>query len=89
MLIERFAQYGINVYIDDGWPDGPVNGGGEMLPYHENLDDRIGKQVLSFYTHNFADERKGVFRYVIIGNYYSGFISPAKYIKFDTIPVKD
>ncbi|RLF45643.1 MAG: hypothetical protein DRN29_06325, partial [Thermoplasmata archaeon] len=30
MIIERFAQHGINVYIDDGWKDGPVNGGGEL-----------------------------------------------------------
>jgi len=87
MLIERFAQYGITVYIDDGWPDGPKNGGGEMLPFTDYIDDRIGKQVLGFYTHHFADERKGVFRYVIIGNAYSGFISPSKYISFDTVHV--
>ena len=87
MLIERFAQHGINVYIDDGWPDGPVNGGGEMLPFHKNLDDVNGKQMLQFYEHNFADERKGIFRYLVVGNEHGGFTNPVKYNYFDTIHV--
>ncbi len=87
MIIERFAQYGINVYIDDGWVDGPINGGGEMLPFYENLDDVVAKQTLSFYNHHFSDERKGIFRYVIIGNKHSGFTNPGKYVLFDMIHV--
>jgi hypothetical protein len=87
MLIELFAQHGINAYVDDGWPDGPKNGGGEMLPFHENFNDVSGKQTLSFYEHNFADERKGIFRYVIIGHKYDGFTNPCKYVKFDLIHV--
>ena len=87
MVIERFSQHGITVIIDDGWPDGPVNGGGEMLPFHVYLDDHVGKQTLSFYEHNFADERKGVFRYVIFGYEYSGFTCPNKYIMFDVIHI--
>jgi hypothetical protein len=86
MIIERFAQHGINVYIDDGWPDGPVNGGGEMLPFHENLDDVVGKNGLSFYLHHFADERKGIFRYVVAGN-KAGFIHPSEYNMMDTLIV--
>ncbi len=39
MIIERFAQHGVWVYIDDGWKDGPVNGGGEMLPFINEMDD--------------------------------------------------
>jgi hypothetical protein len=88
MLIERFAQHGINVYIDDGWADGPINGGGEMVPFHKDFDDVSGKQLLSFYNNNFADERKGVFRYLLVGNqkdYSSGFICPGKYNSFDAI----
>ena len=23
IMIERFARHGINLYVDDGWPDGP------------------------------------------------------------------
>jgi hypothetical protein len=88
MLIERFAQHGINVYIDDGWADGPINGGGELVPFHKDFDDVSGKQLLRFYNNNFADERKGVFRYLLIGNqkdYSSGFICPGKYNSFDAI----
>jgi hypothetical protein len=85
MIIERFAQHGMNVYIDDGWDDGPVNGGGEMLPFQQNLDDTLGKQVLAFYTHHFADERKGIFRYVVIGSIDGGFITAVNYNKYDTM----
>jgi len=87
MIIERFAQHGINVYIDDGWPDGPKNGGGEMVSFQKNIDDMIGKQMLSFYLHHFADERKGIFRYVLIGNQYSGFATPSEYTSFDAVHI--
>ena len=86
MIIERFAQHGIWVYIDDGWDDGLVNGGGELLPFIEEIDDVIGGQVLAFYTHHFPDERKGIFRYVIIAN-KGAWISPPSYNSFDTINV--
>lgn len=86
MIIERYAQHGINVYIDDGWPDGPNNGGGEKLPFIQSIDDVEGGQVLGFYQHNFADERKGIFRYVIIANKL-GWCIPSKYNYYDTILV--
>lgn len=88
MIIERFARHGISVYIDDGWNALP-NGGGELLPYQKNPDDVMGKQLLAFYTHNFADERKGIFRYVIVGSLESGggFTTPLNYNNFDTIYV--
>jgi len=86
MIIERFSQHGINVYIDDGWPDGPKNGGGEMLPFINDFDDVSGGQILAFYQHNFADERKGIFRYVII-SHKAGWCIPAKYNLYDTIVV--
>lgn len=91
MIIERFAQHGINVYIDDGWRDSPPNGGGEMLPYTKNMDDVLGKQMLAFYMHNFPDERKGIFRYVVIGDREDGggFITPVIYNRFDTIYVSN
>lgn len=91
MIIERFAQHGINLYIDDGWKDGPINGGGELLPYQKNLDDVMGKQLLAFYTHNFADERKGIFRYVVVGSREDGggFITPVNYNNFDAIYVSN
>jgi len=86
MIIERFAQHGINVYIDDGWPDGPKNGGGETLPFIESFDDVNGGQILAFYEHNFADERKGIFRYVIIVN-KAGWCICAKNNYYDTIGI--
>jgi hypothetical protein len=89
MIIERFAQHGIWVYIDDGgdaWRDGPSNGGGELVPYHRQLDDVTGKESLSFYKHYFADERKGIFRYIVMGN-EGGFNNPCFYNTFDMIIV--
>lgn len=86
MIIERFAQHGIWVYIDDGWEDGPVNGGGELVPFIEEMDDVIGGQIKAFYDHNFADARKGIFRYVLIVNKLA-WISPPQYNSFDTINV--
>ena len=86
MLIERFAQHGINVYIDDGWPDGPINGGGEMLPFYDNIDDVDGKLGVGFYKHHFAEERKDIFRYVIVAN-KAGLIHPSEYNSMDTIIV--
>jgi len=89
MIIERFAQHGIWVYIDHGgdfWNDGPHNGGGELVPYHQNLDDVTGKESLSFYKHYFADERKGIFRYMVMG-VEAGFTNPCFYNTFDMIIV--
>jgi hypothetical protein len=85
MIIERFALHGINVYIDDGWPDGPVNGGGEMLPFYNYIDDVVGRQAQAFYEHNFADERKGIFRYVIIAHKHAGITFPCNNNAMDTI----
>jgi hypothetical protein len=86
MVIERFAQHGIKVFIDDGWDDGPVNGGGEMFPYQKNFDDVEGKQLLQFYNRNFADERKGIFRYALAGT-IAGFTTPVRYNYFDTMEI--
>ncbi|MEM0492382.1 MAG: hypothetical protein QXS02_00255 [Candidatus Thermoplasmatota archaeon] len=85
ILIERFASHGISVFIDDGWPDGPVNGGGELLPYYETISQDSG-MMLQFYRHNFADERKGMFRYLLIAN-SAGFCHPSEYNRYDTMAV--
>lgn len=86
MVIERLAQHGISVYIDDGWPDGPVNGGGEMLDFVETLDEVVGGHMARWYKHNFADERKGAFRYLIVAN-NAGFITPSEYNGYDHIVI--
>jgi hypothetical protein len=86
MIIERFAEHGINVYIDAGWPDTPKNGGGEMLPFIETLDEVNGGLMLQFYRHNFPDERKGIFRYLIVAN-NAGFTTPCVFNHYDTIVI--
>jgi hypothetical protein len=86
MIIERFAQHGINVYIDDGWPDGPINGGGELLPFIKEIDEVVGGQIEGFYKHHFSDGRKEIFRYVVIAN-KKGWNTPCEFNKYDTILV--
>ncbi|KYK24999.1 hypothetical protein AYK24_05520 [Thermoplasmatales archaeon SG8-52-4] len=83
-VIEKYAEHNINIYFDDGWPDTPNNGGGELLP-KADLSQDSGK-VLQFYNHNFPDERKGSFRYVIM-YYASGFNHPAKGNIYDVMVI--
>lgn len=84
-LIERFAQHGINMYIDDGWPGGPTNGGGETLTHYDTVSQDSG-MMLQFYNNHFPDERKGIFRYMVIG--HSGrFTHPSEFYRYDTIHV--
>ena len=85
ILIERFAQHGINVYVDNGWPDGPINGGGELLPHVETISQDSG-MILQFYRHHFSDERKGIFRYMVVGH-NTGFCHPSVSNKYDTIAI--
>jgi len=85
ILIERFSQHSINVYIDNGWPDGPINGGGELLSHIETISQDSG-MMLQFYKHNFADERKGIFRYMLTGH-NTGFCHPSVSNKYDTIAI--
>ncbi len=85
MMIERFAQHGINFYIDTGWPGGPSNGGGELLPHYDTISQESGL-MLQFYRHNFADERKGIFRYMIVGH-NAGFCIPSELNHYDTLVI--
>jgi hypothetical protein len=85
-IIERFCQHNICMYIDSfGWHDGPINGGGEVLPHIEIMSDTMG-HLFSFYRDNFADERKGIFRYVVLCH-AAGFTYIAEYNKYDAIAV--
>ncbi len=84
-LIERFAQHNIKLLIDDGWPDGPKNGGGQVLPHIEKISQDSG-MMLQFYEHYFPDERKGVFRYLVIGH-GGGFQHPSKNNVYDTTQI--
>ena len=86
MLIERFCQHGINLYIDYGWPDAPKNAGGEMLPFIQTLDLVVGGHMKRFYEHHFPDERKGIFRYMNIAN-NAGFCTASRYNYYDHIVI--
>lgn len=81
MIIERFSEHNILVCFDDGWPDGPINGGGQELPHVDRISQESG-MVLQFYRHYFPDERKGTFRYFIIGH-QGGFQHPAENNVYD------
>ncbi|MFO8077089.1 MAG: hypothetical protein R6U21_00385, partial [Thermoplasmatota archaeon] len=77
MIMERFNEHGITVHFDDGC----MGGGGDELPFAKSryetedriyLDHAIRNQdngfVSEFYYNNFADERKGIFRYAVIAH---------------------
>jgi len=85
VCIERFTQHGINLYIDFGWPNTPINGGGEILTFYETLSQDSG-MMLQFYRHHFPDERKGIFRYLVIGN-NAGFCHPSEFNRYDSLAV--
>ncbi len=85
LLIERFCEHGINLYIDNGWPGSSNIGGGELLPFIETISQDSGI-MLQFYKHHFCDERKGIFRYLIIAN-NAGFCIPSTFNKYDTLVV--
>ena len=83
ILIERFSQHGFNLYVDDGWPGGPINGGGELVRHVETLSQDSG-QFLQFYRNHFPDERKGIFRYCLIGH-NTGYSHPSYSNKVDSL----
>ena len=85
IIIERFAQHNICVYIDNGWPGDSTNGGGELLPHIETLSQDSG-MMLQFYKNHFSDDRKGIFRYLVIGH-NAGFCHPSVDNRYDTMAV--
>ena len=85
-VMERFCQHGINVYFDaGGWPDSPKNGGGEFVEHEERLSQESG-MMLRYYRHHFPDERKGIFRYLLIGH-GAGYNHPSEFNKYDTMHI--
>ncbi|KYK34250.1 MAG: hypothetical protein AYK22_08980 [Thermoplasmatales archaeon SG8-52-3] len=84
-IIEKYAEHNIKMYFDQGWPDTPLNGGGEVLPHYDQISQDSG-MILQFYNHNFPDERKGSFRYVVMGH-AGPFNHPAKSNVYDTIHI--
>jgi hypothetical protein len=81
-IIERFAQHNVKVFFDDGWPNSPPNGGGQELPHIAKISQDSG-MVLQYYDNYFPDERKGIFRYLIL-SHGGGFQHPSKNNVYDT-----
>lgn len=89
IIIERFCRHKINVYIDNGWTSAPSNGGGELLPYVDKKISWDSGMILQYYKHHFPDERKEIFRYVLIcGNPRPpGYCGNTIFNRFDTIAI--
>jgi hypothetical protein len=83
LVMDKFSQHSyhalnysntISVHIDDGC----MGGGGELLKhigYH--IDQETGV-ISEFYKYHFADERKGIFRYLVMA-YDAGWAHPQDY----------
>jgi hypothetical protein len=88
-LIERFAQHNIKAFFDDGWPNTPPNGGGQIAPYVETLSQDSG-MILQYYNNYFPDERKGSFIFLLLGyRVGGGYQHPAVGNVYDTIYIWD
>ncbi|MDG6219358.1 MAG: hypothetical protein QCI00_07945, partial [Candidatus Thermoplasmatota archaeon] len=88
-LIERYAQHNIKAFFDDGWPNTPLNGGGQNVPAVETLSQDSG-MILQYYNNYFPDERKGSFIYLLLGyRVGGGYQHPAVGNVYDTIYVWD
>jgi len=83
LVIDKFSQHNyeklnysntISLHIDDGC----MGGGGELLDHIGRYIDQADGTVSEFYKHNFADERKGVFRYIVMV-YDAGWAHPQDY----------
>jgi len=79
MLIERFNEHNISLHIDDGC----MGKGGDIIPFYKQkgvLSQEVGI-VAGFYDNNFTDERKGIFRYLVVAS-VGGWCHPQDYNHF-------
>lgn len=83
MLMDAFVDHDITVHIDDG----SMGGGGEYVEFYGGYISQEGGIASQYYTRNFADERKGVFRYCIIVH-NAGWAHPqSNKLAYDTIGI--
>lgn len=76
MVMDRFSPHFITLHVDDGWPDGPKNGGGEYLRHvSQTIEpaDGIGSE---FYKNHFSKDRQGIFRYIFVQAGEIGWVLP-------------
>jgi len=84
-IIERFAEHNIRVYVDDGWSNSPKHGGGDILHHIDKISFDSG-MMLQFYNNYFPEERRGIFRYLVVGH-GGGFSAASKNNICDTIQI--
>jgi len=82
-ITEKYAEHYISIFFDTGWPNGLVNGGGQLLPYREKLSPESG-MILEYYNNYFSIDRRGIFRYLVLGH-KGGYNNPAKNNKYDCL----
>ena len=86
-MIEEFAKHNIKMLVDDGWPTSPRNGGGEFVKHYEQISQESG-MIAQYYYHHFPKERRGVFRYMVIGH-AGGFNHPSIGNIYDSTYIPD
>ncbi len=83
LVIDKFSQHNyeklnysntISVHFDDG----SMGDGGELLDHVGRYIDQAEGKASEYYKYNFADERKGVFRYLVMA-YDAGWNHPQDY----------
>ena len=79
IVMDAYSEHMITLHVDDGWPGGPVNGGGEFLRYVEDTIDPADGIGSEFYKYHFAEERRGIFRYLFIQHGRIGWVNPQDY----------
>ena len=72
LLIEKFSQRqykrarntsnSITVHIDDG----RIGGGGEYFDHYGEYINQASGIISEYYKYNFDDDRKGIFRYLVM-----------------------
>ena len=86
-LIEEFSKHNIKMIFDDGWPTSPKNGGGEYVAHYDQISQDSGA-IAQYYYNHFPQERRGIFRYMVIGH-AGGFNHPGIGNIYDTTYIPD
>lgn len=84
-IVELYSRHNIKLFFDQGWPDTPLNGGGDELKHYDHFSQDSG-MILQYYEHHFPEKRKGIFRY-IVGLHGGPFNHPAKGNVYDCLSI--
>jgi hypothetical protein len=76
MVMDSLSSHFITLHVDDGWPDGPKNGGGEYLRYVSQTIEPADGVGSEFYKNHFSLDRHGIFRYIFVQAGEIGWVLP-------------